>query len=366
MQKLRFGLVGAAGRPTAFLDAFEKSGKAELCAACDLNEEAMEKALHDLPAVLRFTDYEKMLNETHLDAVIVGTPIPLHVSQSILALERGVAVYSEIPLGETVDDLKTLRACVKRSHAMFMAGENVIFSKPYMVLTEMIRQGVFGELLYAEGEYLHDCRELIEKTPWRKKCLYETRGLTYGTHSLGPILRWFSFDRIKSVCCVGSKRPSSNAMLGDNATVMLCKTQNNRLIKIRMDISSPHPYGLNFVLQGEKAAYQGGRAEEDHDENNIYVENVSEKGRWQALETMENDYLPPLWRKEEVRAQGGKHGGADTAAMIAFIEALAAGEKSPVDIDEGIRMTLPGIISRESIARGGQWVLVPDPEEWEN
>ena len=79
----------------------------------------------------------------------------------------------------------------------------------------------------------------------------------------------------------------------------------------------------------------------------------------------EKDYLPELWNTTDSPDQAHGHGGADTAAMAAFIDALANGKKSPCDIDEGIRMTLPGIISRESMAKNGAWVDVDDPADWD-
>lgn len=364
MRQLRIGLVGATGRPVAFLEAFAKSGRACLTAACDLNAQAMETALRDLPRTERYTDYATMLDQANLDAVIIGTPLPLHVAQSIAALERGISVYCEIPLGEDVEELKALRRAVRRSRGMFMAGENVVFLKSCMMVENLVKQGVFGEILYAESEYLHDCRELLEKTPWRRKCLFETSGLTYGTHCLGPVLRWFPGDRITQVSCVGTGREQGSALRGDSTTILLCRTARGRLIKIRMDLASPRPYALNFCLQGSRGAYQSSKGEEDEEVCQICVEKAGEKAVWQPLASMASDCLPELWQQDWAQG-GGHHGGADTAAMIAFLDALWEGKPSPLDIDEGLDMTLPGIFSRRSIRQRGAWVDVPDPRTWE-
>lgn len=358
MDKLKIGIVGAAGRPTAFLRALQDSGKAELTAACDINREAMNDALEGLN-IEKYTDYIEMLERAGLDAVIVGTPLPFHVSQSKEALDRGISVYSEVPAAETLEECRILRNAVKNSRAMYMFGENILFAKSYMQVESMVKAGKFGEILYAEGEYLHDCRELIEKTPWRKKSLYETSGLTYGTHNLGPILRWFPNDRITAVCCAGSGRGTDMQLRGDNVSVMLCRTQKGRLIKLRMDISSPHPYALNFCLQGTKGAFQSTHRSGTEDDY-VFFEGDSD---WRHISTLENEYLPNLW-KESSAGHGG-HGGADSVSMTAFIEALFKGSESPADVDEGLDMTIPGIMSRESIMNGGIWVEVPDSRTWD-
>lgn len=362
MKKIKLGLVGAAGRPTAFLKAINASGHAALTAACDLNLEAMDKALEGIEGVEKYTDYIEMLDKSGIDAVIVGTPLPLHADQSIAALERGISVYEEIPCAESREDLMRLRRAVKSSKAMFMTGENVIFSKQYMQAEEMVKDGLFGEILYAEGEYLHDCRELLTKTPWRKRCLFETSGLNYGTHSLGPILRWFPGDRITSISCVGSGRGSDDELAGDNSTVMMCRTKKGRLIKIRVDISSPRPYQLSFVLQGTKGAFRAGHLTGKSDDAQAVFEGEKE---WRSMTEFENEYLPEIWKNDDSPDTAHGHGGADTASMAIFIDALVNGKPSPCDIDEGIRMTLPGIISRESMAKNGAWIDVDDPEDWD-
>ena len=368
MEQLRFGIVGAAGRPTAFLEAFRQSGKAVLAAACDLNAEALENTLNGIPGVERYTDYDEMLEKARLDAVIVGTPMQLHVGQSIKALEKNIHVYSEVTAGVSVEECKALLQAAKGSQAQYMLGENCNYMKPYMVIREMVRAGCFGEVYYAEGEYLHDCRELLDKTPWRRKYLFETAGITYGTHSLGPILSWMKGDRVKEVCCVSSgfrTRTADGSPIGGNdGTVMLCRTAQGRVVKIRMELASPHPYSLNYVLQGEKAAFESSHMEENQDRNLIWLEGISRKDHWENLAEYEEKYLPKLWRDVGNRAAEAGHGGSDVVIMTDFIDALYDGKKVPIDIYQSLDMTLPGLISQTSVRENGQWLPVPDPRRW--
>ena len=101
MKKIKLGLVGAAGRPTAFLKAINASGHAALTAACDLNLEAMDKALEGIEGVEKYTDYIEMLDKSGIDAVIVGTPLPLHVEQSIVMMNSAmtIAVHNHVHFG---------------------------------------------------------------------------------------------------------------------------------------------------------------------------------------------------------------------------------------------------------------------------
>lgn len=368
IEKLRIGIVGAAGRPTSFLSAIRDSEKAILTSACDLNQEALEEAFKGIDGITKYEVYEEMLEKENLDAVIIGTPMPLHVSQSIAALKKDIHVLSEVTAAVTIDECRDLFEACKNSRAQYMMGENCNYMKPYMTVREMIRNGIFGEIFYAEGEYLHDCRELLDKTPWRRKYLYETRGITYGTHSLGPILSWMEGDSIDSVCCIGTGNHnldlSEMPIGGDDTAVMLCKTKQNRLIKIRTDLSSPRPYSLNYTLQGTAASYEGFHLGEKGEFNQVYIARDSSKEQWDDISKYEEKYLPKLWRDSNKKVEGSGHGGSDAIMMTDFIEAIYYGRSVPIDIYASLEMTLPGLVSQESILQGGAWLPVPDPRKW--
>lgn len=366
---LNFGIVGIGGRPKAFLSAFEKSGRARLAAVCDINRETMEENTKGIPDVLKYTDYNEMLEKADLDAVIVGTPMYLHVPQSIAALERNINVFSEVTAGVSVEECMRLVEACKRSKAQYMLGENCNYLRSNMIVRNMIKAGKLGELFYAEGEYNHDCRDLIPKTPWRKKWVYDVAGVTYGTHSLGPILSWFENDRVASVCCAGSNCATTdlegNPLIHSTCYIMLCKTEQGRLIKIKNNMASPRPYGLNYTLEGSKGAFQSFRLEDQ--ENNpdyIWFDGISDKKRWDDIAKHEEKYLPEIWRVHSGENNTKGHEGADIITMIDYINALYDGKKVPIDIHAAMDMTLPGLISQQSVQNGGKWLAVPDSRKW--
>lgn len=366
-QLLNFGIVGIGGRPKAFLDAFFKTGRARLAAVCDRNPDTMAEAMQGLPDVKRYTDYEEMLEQEDLDAVIIGTPMPLHVPQSLLALKKNINVFSEVTAAVSLDECRQLVAACKRSKAQYMMGENCNYMRPYMVMRNLVQGGFLGEVFYAEGEYNHDCRHLIPKTPWRKQWLYDVGGITYGSHCLGPILSWFANDRISSVCCMGSGRSlndlDGNPLQRDNSYVMLCKTEKNRLIKIKNNLSSPRPYGLNFVLEGTKGAYQSiGGTTVHRDE--LWLDGISEKETWDDLSKHEERFVPKIWLDHTDENNRDGHTGADVITMIDYINALYEGKKVPIDVHTALDMTLPGLISQQSVLENGKWLSVPDSRDW--
>ena len=197
---LRVGVVGAGGRGGSFRNALHSLG-ATVAAVCDLDLAKLATAKEALQAEKAFTDYSQMLQEGNLDAVVIGTPMPLHVSQSIAALQKGVHVLCEVTAGISVEECKALVVAATRSSCLFMMAENLNYDRSCVAVNGLVDSGQMGEVYYAEGEYLHDVKQLAISTPWRRKWQLGIRGLTYCTHPLGPIMRWFKGDRIVRVCC---------------------------------------------------------------------------------------------------------------------------------------------------------------------
>jgi predicted dehydrogenase len=366
--EIRVGIIGVGGRPRAFLRAIEECPYARLVAACDIDSESMAAALTGIEDIRRYTEYVELL-ESDVDAVIVGTPIHLHASQSTEALDRGIHVLSEVAAGVTVEECITLVRAARASSAKYMLAENCNYMRPYMTIREMVRASVFGEVYYAEGEYLHNCTVLSERTPWRLEWIYGRDGITYGTHSLGPVLSWFAGDRVVRVSCEGSGRhyldPRSTNYTQEDTCVMLAKTEMERLIKIRLDVVSSRPYNLGYVLQGTRGAYHSGRFRgEPHmvclpgdDRSDTEVE-------WVDLESLFDEYTPEAWRRFGSASDAESHGGSDYILMMDFLESIYYDRPVPIGIDAAMDMTLPGLMSQQSIAQNGAWLDVADSRSW--
>src|SRR5690606_23321120 len=105
-EKIHLGIVGACGRGGSFKRATDALENVRVHAVCDTNAEGIHEAALRLGASEEYTDYETMLERADLDAVIIGTPMPLHVPQAIAALKKGLHVLSEVPAGVSVDECR--------------------------------------------------------------------------------------------------------------------------------------------------------------------------------------------------------------------------------------------------------------------
>ena len=372
MVELALGIVGIAGRGSSFTAAIEDHDRARLRAVCDVDSEALADAMRALEPDEAYEDYETMLAECDLDAVIVGTPMPFHAPMAIAALERDLHVLSEVPAGVGIGECRDLVAACERSAGTYAMAENYVYMRQNMVVGEMVRAGLFGEPYYAEGEYLHELKRLNEATPWRRTWQTGIDGITYPTHSLGPILQWWPDDRVARVTCAGSghhhRDPRGDAYEHQDTTVMLAETKRNRLIKIRLDMLSERPHAMtNYQLQGTRGCYESARAPGETDR--IWLEALegekgSDRDEWRELSNLEEDYLPEPWRTFGEEAAASGHGGGDYLLTREFLDALLSTESHRVGIHEAMDLTLPGLVSQESIDRDGAWLAVPDSREW--
>lgn len=366
LQQINLGIVGAVGRGGSFRRSVEAIPELRLHALCDINAEGLAKAAGELAVGNTFTDYLRMLDSGQVDAVIVGTPMPLHVPQAIEALRRNIHVISEVPAAVNVEECRRLVEAAKASKAIYMMAENYTYSKPNQVVKELVRRGLFGEVYYAEGEYLHELKGLGERTTWRRHWQNGIDGITYGTHSLGPILQWYEGQRVTRVCCAGSGRHHTDPRgepYAQDTSVMLCQMSGGGLAKIRVDMISDRPHAMtNYQLQGKDGCYESARAKGEI--NRIWLRAKSETLAWTDLASIWDDYTPESWiRLADLAAKAG-HGGGDLLELVDFVDAVTGKRPCPIGIHEAMDMTLPGLISQHSIQQRGAWLDVPDSRVW--
>jgi hypothetical protein len=145
---------------------------------------------------------------------------------------------------------------------------------------------------------------------------------------------------------------------------MLCKMAKGGLVKIRVDMLSDRPgAAANYQLQGSDGAYESARA--DGERNRVWLRQRSKDAHtWMDLAELESEFLPAYWREGAAAAAGAEHGGGDYFEILDFANAITGHISCPIGIHEAMDMTLPGLISQESIRQGGIWLPVPDSRTW--
>jgi len=365
--EIKVGIAGAAGRGNCFLGAFASDPRTVVTALCDVNEDRLREIASANGIEQTYTDYETMLDKAGVDVVVVGTPMQLHAPQSIMALERDISVLCEVTAGVSIEECRRVVDAQKNSKATYMMAENYIYIRPNLLVHEIVKAGLLGEVYYGEGEYIHEVRDLQVTTPWRRRWQTGVNGNTYPTHQFGPLYQWFGEQRAVGVCCFGSGHhypdASGEFFEIEDSTTTACRMAGGGLVNLRLDLVSNRPHNASYLhIQGTKGCYESPRGLGDT--NKIYLTDRHEPNTWHPLEELADEFLPDCWRaiSEEARASG--HGGGDYLQVTDFVDALVSGKEPSIGIHQSMDMTLVGLASQLSIAQGSVWVDVPDSRQW--
>lgn len=370
------------------LEAFQE--QITLTAICDLSETVLAGWRETYPHIATFTSYADLLANGGCDAVLLATPMQLHAEQAIQALEAGKHVVSEVIAATTLEECWQLVETVEKTGLVYMLAENYCYMRPNMMVRNMVQQGVFGETVYAEGAYIHDCRHLLftaaGEPTWRADLRRDDNGNSYPTHSLGPVAQWLRVnreggDRLVSTATwmspikasqryvrehLGAEHPGAQGAYwthGDSATTVI-QTEKGAVIVLRMDADSPRPHNMtHYALQGTKAAYLSAR---HHKEDPlIWIDGCSPgqspgDAEWESLWTYSTQYEHPYWKEWGAQAKEAGHGGGDFFILRDFIDAVGNNSRPAIDVYDAVTWSAIMPLSIQSVARGSVPVEIPD------
>jgi predicted dehydrogenase len=398
--KVRLGFIGVGLRGQNHLELALRRSDVDVVAICDIQQQMidMSKALINklgkpMPQVIMDGPYgyRKLLEKQDIDAVIIATPWEWHTSMCLEAMNAKKYVGCEVITGMTVEECWELVHTSERTGMPLMQLENVCYRRDVMAVLNMVRQGVFGEIIHLQGGYQHDLRNIkfnngkdggpgaefgekgFSEAQWRTNHSVHRNGDLYPTHGVGPVAMMVDINRgnrftqltsyaTKSrglheyvVKTGGENHPNAKVefKLGDIVTTMI-HCANGETVLLQHDTNLPRPYSLGFRVQGTRGLWM--------DVNQgIYVEGQSKEAHtWDSAQTWLDKYDHPLWKKYGSDASGAGHGGMDWFVINAFIEAVKRKTNTPQDVYDAVTWSAITPLSETSIRQGGTSVDFPD------
>jgi predicted dehydrogenase len=192
VNKVRVGLVGCGKVGRIHAEALRGLAEAEFVAVCDADAgRAQEFAARY--GTRGFTDVAAMLRETGVEAVLIGTPHPLHAAPAVLAAEAGVHVLVEKPLAARLEDCDAMLAAARKTGVRLGVISQRRLYEPVRRMKEAINAGKVGKP--ALGVFtMYSWREpaYYRSDPWRGR--WDTEGggvlVNQSPHQL-DLLLWF-------------------------------------------------------------------------------------------------------------------------------------------------------------------------------
>jgi predicted dehydrogenase len=385
LDEVRIGFVGVGGQGSAHVRNMLRVPGARITAVCDIVEarvKLMQKWIVDAgqkePTGYSRgpRDFERLCETEDLDLVFTATPWEWHVPVCTAAMKNGKHAATEVPAAMTLEDCWRLvdEAEKYRKHCVMM--ENCNYDRPEMMVFNMVRQGVFGEIVHAEGGYLHDLRAIKFANEgeglWRRAWAMKRNGNLYPTHGLGPVANCLDINRgdrfdymvsmsgpsrglqqwAKEHFPADAPQRSEKFVLGD-VNVSLIKTARGRTILVSHDTNLPRPYSRIHLVQGTKGLFQGYP-------DRVYIEGRSKEHQWDESSKYLEEFDHPLWSDLTKSAAGAGHGGMDYIEDYRLIKCLREGLPTDMTVYDAAALSAVVHLSEQSNARRSGPVDFPD------
>jgi len=380
LDTVRIGFVGVGGMGSVHIKNLLAIEGVQIRAVCDIVEEKVvriqrwvQEAGQPTPAGYwrGETDFKRMCDRNDLDLVFNATPWRWHVPICVAAMEAGKHAATEVPAAVTIDECWQLVETSEKTNRHCVMMENCCYSQWMLMVLNMVRKGIFGELLHGQAGYLHDLRALKFSTKgeglWRRQHSEKRDGNLYPTHGLGPVAQCMDInrgDRFDYLVSMSSKSAGLNLYaaeefgpdhplakqkyaLGD-INVSLIRTVNGKTITLYHDCSTPRPYSRIDLVQGTKGIFRG------YPEEKIYIEGRSPEHTWESTEKYREEYEHPLWKAL------GESGGMDYIENYRLIKCLQTGAHPDMDVYDAAAWSAVSALSERSIAGKSQPIDFPD------
>lgn len=388
LDRVRIGFIGLGNRGPGAVKRMSQIEGVDIVALCDKDakrataaQKILEKA--KLPKAKEYSgeDGWKALCESEaVDLVYICTPWSLHTPMAVYAMQQGKHAATEVPAAKTVEECWQLVETSEKTKKHCMMLENCCYDFFEMLTLNMARNGLFGELVHAEGAYIHNLLDMnFDKTSysdmWRLRENANRNGNLYPTHGLGPIAqcldinRGDQFDHLVSIsskdfqmaqmaASKAANDPFYQEFVGKpyrgNMNTTLIKTYKGRTIMLQHDVSSTRPYSRIHLLSGTKGVAQKWPDPAKIALGEDWLNEVDFKA-------MEEKYTPPIVRHiGEIAKSIGGHGGMDFIMDWRLIDCLRNGLPLDQDVYDAAAWSAIAPVSEMSVAKRGRTVDVPD------
>ena len=384
---VRLGVIGTGGRGSSLVDNFSAVQGVQIAALCDLVEDKVKRVQAKLdragkatqPIALYHSDehaFEKLVKRDDLDLVVVATPWVWHAPMAIAAMKQGKHVAVEVPAARTIEECWDLVNTSEATQRHCMQLENCNYGYYELMVLNMVRDGLFGELTHGGAAYNHDLRSILFSNNgeglWRRAEHFNRDGNLYPTHGLGPVAHYMDinrgdrFDTLVSMSSISASlqhyrktklaaddpRQKETYKEGD-FNVSLIRTVKGRVIELEHNVSSPQPYDRINLIAGTKGIFR------DYPPR-IYFDGDA-KEAFGPLDPYKAKYEHPLWtRMGEIAKDLGGHGGMDFIMAYRLIECIKNGTVPDIDVYDAAAWSAPGPLSEASVANGSAPQKFPD------
>jgi len=375
---LRAAVIGMGKRGRGLLKTIHMIKDLKIVAICDILEDRLQQGAEVLRELGTepdlYTDYRRIIDRGDIDLVYVITNWITHWEICIDFMNAGIYTACEVNGAASIDECWELVRTYERTKTPMMMLENCCYGRNELAVLNMVRQGVFGKVVYTECGYCHDLRQHIT-TMTHQRCNnnFLRNGDLYPTHGAGPMAKILNINRGNRFLTLSAMstpafgvqdyldRHDPSHPLADprrvqyacgDVTTSLIKCAGGEVMMIRHNIALPRPYSRANLVQGTRAIYS-------EDCKGVHIDDVHEHDVWEEMEKIYQKYDHPLWLNYDPDRNDG-HGGMDFLVLDAFADAARNRTEPPIDVYDAAAWMAITPLSEQSVAMGGAPQAFPD------
>jgi predicted dehydrogenase len=390
LEKVRIGIIGIGMRGIDAVSRLLYVDGVEIKAVCDVFPDRVAQAQQivkdrGLPEPVGYSSgpeaWKQLCERDDIDLVYSCTPWFLHTPNAVYAMQHGKHAAIEVPGATTLEECWQLVNTAEQTRRHCMMLENCCYDFFELATLNMARNGVFGEIVHAEGAYIHNLFSYkFDKVTgyadmWRLKYSMNHNGNLYPTHGLGPVAQIMGINRgdrmeyltststdqvgmslyAKNTFGENSQEYQNHYELGDMNTTVV-RTNKGKTIMIQHDTTSPRPYSRIHLVSGTKGIACKWPVEQIALEPDFDV--------WLSVEEKDKmlvQYEHPLVKKiGEMAKEVGGHGGMDYIMDWRLVYCLRNGLPLDQDVYDAAAWSSIVPLSEFSVMNKSQMVEVPD------
>jgi hypothetical protein len=387
-------VIGLGNRGSGTVSRLASIEGVEIKALCDLESHRVNKAIESLKNFGYKPDsytgkednWKKICERPDIDLIVVVTPWHLHTPMCVYAMENDKHVYTELPAALTLDECWQLVETSERTRKHCVQMSSNCHTGINAVVLNMVRKGFFGDIIHAEGAYIHDLllQHIFNKdmyhNMWRLKENIGKHGNLYPQHGLVPIIQMMDInygDKMDYITSVSSndfimgqtakelaaKDDFFQSYIGKNfrgnINTSIIRTHMGRTIMIQHDVTSPRPDVRFKLISGSKGIYKSrpGRIATGHsgwiseEEFNSLIEKYTPQI---------NKRFNELLNQSKYVAKSGPSYYRTSPTDWRLIDCLRNGLPMDMDVYEAAVSSAITPLSQWSVANKSQSVEVPD------
>jgi predicted dehydrogenase len=371
---IRIGVFGT-WRGAAYMKTLRMVDGAEVVAICDKNQKRIDDALEFAPEGVKICrDFDELL-ESGIDAVLLCNYFHEHAQFAIRALKKGIHVLSETMAAATPALCVALCRAVEESGCVYMLAENYPFAKSSLELKRVCEGGTLGEILFAEGEYVHPMSvpQNFDYSDIRIHGRYHWRRFMpvtyYCSHSIAPLMRATGLRPKKVIGKVIGDTPERmeeyGRVRGDSVGIMFVEMSNGAVFRTN-GTAHMASHGNWFRISGTRGAIETIRGKQQTVRLTYNDWSIPEGAK-------EEQIYEPEWAEDAEKASQARHGGGDYWIVKHFADCVRKGKADPtLDVYSAVDMAAVGIFAWRSALNGSKEMKIPNfrlervRKKWEN